>query len=75
MKKSHIQKLFDNINGGDCVDSAAEAQEITEQLLAALKDFISAGALVKLNVKNANHYSWMVRQSIANGIIAKAEGK
>lgn len=36
-KKSHIRKLFDDINGGDCVDSAAEAQEIALGLLKALK--------------------------------------
>lgn len=36
-KTTHIQQLFDNINGGDCVDSAAEAQEICERLLRAAK--------------------------------------
>lgn len=37
-KKSHIQKLFDQINGGDDVDAAEEAQEIMEGLLEAIID-------------------------------------
>lgn len=41
-KKTHIQKLFDAINGGDCVDSAVEAQEIAEGLLEEAKRFIKA---------------------------------
>lgn len=36
-KKTYIQTLFNNINGGDCVDSAALAQEVAEQLLVAAK--------------------------------------
>lgn len=32
-KKTHIQKLFDQINGGDDVDAASEAQEIAEEML------------------------------------------
>lgn len=36
-KKTHIQDLFDAINGGDDVDAASEAQEIMGNLLATLK--------------------------------------
>jgi translation elongation factor EF-Ts len=35
-KKTHIQELFDRINGGDDVDAAAEAQEIMGKSLEAL---------------------------------------
>jgi hypothetical protein len=35
--EAYIEQLFDNVNGGDCVDSAAILQEITVDLLTASK--------------------------------------
>ncbi len=62
-KKTYIQKLFDNINGGDDVDSAAIAQEIAEDLLERLKAF---------HKYPCNNYCIHCDTC---GIIEKAEGK
>lgn len=44
------------------------------ELLDALKDLINAGPLVKLNVKNSDHYHYMVAARYAQDAILKAEG-
>lgn len=40
MDRTYLESLFDNVNGGDCVDSAAILEEITAELLAAAKKLI-----------------------------------
>lgn len=72
MKKSHIQKLFDNINGGDCVDSASQAQEIAEGLLEAC-----TLAFERLRPKGGvkKDFAGHVAYAALSKAIAKAEGK
>jgi hypothetical protein len=74
MDNTYIQSLFDRINGGDCVDSAAQAQELCEELLEACKALDNAMDVPHpLNLNDA--------LSVANAlflvrdVIAKAEGR
>lgn len=67
MKKTHIQKLYDAINGGDDVDAAAEAQEISEALLDAIKKAKS--------YRLQTHHGDDKCLAILDSAIAKAEGK
>lgn len=74
-KKTHIQKLFDQINGGDDVDAAEEAQEIAEDLYKSLVevnqaffDFCEDRKLDKESV------AWIIIDD-ADKSIHKAEGR
>ncbi len=75
-QKTYIQELFDNINGGDCVDSAALAQEISEQLLEACDVLFD-----RLNATYRDVETCDVPQPILNAMlqagraIAKARGQ
>ena len=62
--EAYIEQLFDNVNGGDCVDSAAILQEIAVELLSALKQLVDDD----FNDYQGNFY----RARIA---VQKAEGK
>lgn len=74
--KTHIQRLFDCINGGDDVDAAAMAQEITTDLLEALQDtkrqLEMAVARLPLNLLWA---ALPEQISVCAKVIAKAEGR
>ena len=69
-RMTYIKNLFDNINGGDCVDSATIAQKIAEDLLASAK-------LAEKQLR----YLWAQGEPTDNTVvslnraIAKAEGK
>lgn len=48
--------------------------EAASEMLAVLKDIKKVGPLVKLNVKNGDHFSWMVNDAAVGKAIYKAEG-
>ena len=67
------EELFDNVNGGDCVDSAELLQELIDELLDVCKkaqksinDQISGNA--------PSRTQWKERHLELNEIIKKAEG-
>lgn len=57
-----IKELFENINGGDCVDSAAEAEEVAQALYAACKVALHRG----------DDYT---AEKVVRAAVLKAEGK
>lgn len=61
----------DNVERLELCKLHAAAPEMYE----ALKELVNATPLVKLNVKNSDHYSWMVRMAAASKALAKADGK
>lgn len=70
-KKTHIQKLFDQINGGDDVDAAEEAQEIAEELLRVANLTADSGFLDDVEGdESGGHILSELRAAIA-----KAEGR
>lgn len=65
-EKTHIEQLFDNVNGGDCVDSAAELEEITQGLFDALKNLVDRNLIENVA---GDHYGEVL------AALAQAEGR
>lgn len=75
-EQSYILELFDNVSGGDCVDSAAELEEITVRLLEALKDISeSLDSLYKHEPGVAGAYFGAFLDGRIKDAIKKAEGR
>ena len=78
-EKTYIEKLFDNVNGGDCADSAAILEEIVEVLFDVVKEIQKEAFQFDDEAKQPfNRGNWTIHPRTMQQVriaVLKAEGK